>query len=221
MRRVHRDDGVRNVALQSLDRHLPMPARADGRCAGTCSMADQEDRRESADGPARSGSRLIVHHGRSNSAMDSTCAVCGKHVDHARGGEREALVVHQHVGVARERGRVAGNVDDAPRPILGQRMDQRRGALARRIDQVFVEAAVVREVGLEQVRDLELRHQAVGGGVLRARARPAARCPRSRSPARRARRSAARNCRCRRTGRRRARPAADRAGASRARPARG
>ena len=41
-----------------------------------------------------------------------------------------------------------------------------RRAFARRIDQVFVEAAVVPEVGPEQVRDLELRHQAVRGGVL-------------------------------------------------------
>jgi len=39
----------------------------------------------------------------------------GKHVDHARGCELEALGVDEHAGVARQRRRVAGHVHDPAR----------------------------------------------------------------------------------------------------------
>ena len=66
-----------------------------------------------------------------------------EHVHHARRRAAVAGLVHQQPGIARQRGRVAADVDDAPRrrPAgrgavqFGQRLGQREGALARRVDQ--------------------------------------------------------------------------------------
>ena len=66
-----------------------------------------------------------------------------KHVDHARRGQRVAAIMHEHRGIAGERGRVAGHVDDArqarARRSRRQRLDELDGALARRVDQRLVE----------------------------------------------------------------------------------
>jgi hypothetical protein len=63
-----------------------------------------------------------------------------KHVGHTRPHETVALLMHQHRGITRQRGRTARHIDDAPRTAFRrQRLDQRYRAFARRIDQHFVE----------------------------------------------------------------------------------
>ena len=86
--------------------------------------------------------------------------------------------MHQQPGVARQRGGVAADVDDATRQTgpagrvqVGHGLGQREGALSRRIHQPAIGGAVAGQVGradLKQVLRLEarVRAQAVGAGVV-------------------------------------------------------
>ena len=51
------------------------------------------------------------------SAIDSTCVVCGEHVHDAGGFGPVAVRVHEFGGVAREGCQVAGDMNDAQAPI--------------------------------------------------------------------------------------------------------
>ncbi|MNV75123.1 hypothetical protein D3C71_1683910 [compost metagenome] len=82
-----------------------------------------------------------------------------EHVDHARAFQHKATFVHQDGGIARQRCRVTGHVDDAARPFFHrqfrQRLRHRMRAFARRVDQHAVEvtqAAQPMRVNLEQVQ---------------------------------------------------------------------
>src|SRR5690606_33477569 len=72
----------------------------------------------------------------------------------------------EDAGVARERPRIAGDIDEAPRPFGGQRLDDLHRAVARRIDEHLVERAPGVDARLEEVDDLELRDEAVGARIL-------------------------------------------------------
>ena len=69
------------------------------------------------------------------------------------------MVVHEHRRVARERRRIARDVDDPlRRAVAGQRLDERDRAFARRIDQDLVERTQRFEAfgrRREQVGDVE------------------------------------------------------------------
>ena len=82
-----------------------------------------------------------------------------EHVDHARALQDVAALVHHDGGIARQRGRITGHVDDAARTFFGsqQRQRLRHGlrAFARRVDQHAVEVAQAAQpfhVHLEQVQ---------------------------------------------------------------------
>ena len=74
---------------------------------------------------------------------------------------------------------------------LGQRLDELDRAVARRVDQHLVEAAERGELAASilnrSATSKRCAREAVRAAFARARARPARRCPRCRSPARRAR----------------------------------
>src|SRR5580765_3058964 len=89
-----------------------------------------------------------------------------EHVDYARRGETEALGVDQHARVAGERRRVAGDVDDAPRPSRRQRLHDLDRAFARRVDQQLVERRVRIQVRLDEIHDFELHREPVQRRVL-------------------------------------------------------
>jgi hypothetical protein len=121
---------------------------------------------------------------RSNTAMLSTCAVCGNMFT-TPASAAVAGLVHQQAGIARQRGRVAADVDDAPRrrPAsrrccvqVGQGLGQREGAFARRVDQPAVGRAQRTQVvgrQLEQVARLEARLAPPAVERARCRARAA------------------------------------------------
>ena len=92
----------------------------------------------------------------------------GKHVDHPGRHASVAGLVHQQARVSRERGGIAADIDDAPgrRPCpaqfrvlvqVRQRLDQRKSALPRRIDQPPVGTAVAQQL-------FGRHHEQVAGG---------------------------------------------------------